>query len=161
MLFGTSGARGFIDKNLTPSTVYRLTIAYQKYTGYSTVIVGQDDRQQSRTLKLAVIDALLSQGVNVIDIGMAPTPVIARMIKELKAEGAVSVTASHTPPYIAGVLYFLNDTGELGLNDSKKVEKMFEKTFDSPKNWKKLGRNETVDDVINIYVKSVLRDVKK
>ncbi|MFP3417034.1 MAG: hypothetical protein RXO71_01855 [Nitrososphaeria archaeon] len=161
MLFGTSGVRGFIDKNLTPSTVYRLTIAYQKYTGYSTVIVGQDDRQQSRTLKLAVIDALLSQGVNVLDIGMAPTPVIARMIKELKAEGAVSVTASHTPPYIAGVLYFLNDTGELGLNDSKKVEKMFEKTFDSPKNWKKLGRNETVDDVINIYVKSVLRDVKK
>jgi phosphomannomutase len=161
MIFGTSGARGFIDKNLKPNVVYRLTTAYLKYTGYSTVLVGQDDRQQSRTLKFAVIDALLSQGVNVLDIGLAPTPVIARMIKELKAEGAVSVTGSHTPPYIAGVLYFLKDTGELGLDDSEKVEKMFEKTLDSPKNWKKLGRYETVDDAKSIYVKSLLRDVKK
>ncbi|MFP3166444.1 MAG: phosphoglucosamine mutase, partial [Nitrososphaeria archaeon] len=69
MIFGTSGARGFIDKNLKPNVVYRLTTAYLKYTGYSTVLVGQDDRQQSRTLKFAVIDALLSQGVNVLDIG--------------------------------------------------------------------------------------------
>lgn len=160
MIFGTSGARGFIDQNLKPSIVYRLTIAYQKYTGYNTIIVGQDDRIQSKILKGAVVDALLSQGVNVLDIDLAPTPVIARLTKELKAEGAIAITGSHTPPYIAGVLYFLNDTGELGLKDSARVEKIFEKISDMPVSWKKLGKSEYVDDVIEIYVKSVLKNVK-
>ncbi|MDP8023769.1 MAG: hypothetical protein ACP5LF_01170 [Nitrososphaeria archaeon] len=161
MIFGTSGARGFIDQNLKPNLVYKLTIAYQKYTGYKKVVVGQDDRRQSKILKGAVIDALLSQGVHVLDVGAAPTPVIARLTKELEAEGAVAITGSHTPPYIAGVLYFLEDTGELGLKDSAKVEKIFEKISDSPVGWKKLGRLEQVDDAIELYVKSVLRDAKK
>ncbi len=161
MIFGTSGVRGFIDQNLKPNLAYKLTIAYYKYSGYKTIVVGQDDRRQSKILKGAVIDALLSQGVNVLDIGLAPTPVIARLTKELNAEGAVAVTGSHTPPYIAGVLYFLNDTGELGLRDSLKVEKIFERISDSPVGWKKLGRLEYVDNAVELYVKSILRDAKK
>ena len=161
MIFGTSGVRGYVDKNVTPSLIYKLTLAYIKYTDYKRVIVGQDDRPQSKLLKGAVIDALLSQGVEVFDAGLAPTPALARFIKEYKAEGAISITGSHTPPYIAGVLYFLHDTGELGVIDSQRVESIYYKISDKPKNWRKLGKYELIDEAIEDYVKSIKRDVGK
>ncbi len=159
MIFGTSGARGFIDRNLPPSLVYKLTIAYCYYTKPNDVVVGQDDRPQSTVLKDAVESALLAMGVNVYDAGVSPTPGTVRLMKELHADGAVSITGSHTPPYIAGVLYFLKDTGELGVKDSQRVESIYYRVKERPKSWRRLGRKEVLNDPIRIYVESIKRDV--
>ncbi|MGC8569177.1 MAG: hypothetical protein ACP5LW_04155 [Nitrososphaeria archaeon] len=159
MIFGTSGARGFIDKNLTPSLVYKLTVAYYYFAKPSSVVLGQDDRPQSTVLKDAVESALLAMGVDVYDAGVSPTPGTVRLMKELHANGAISITGSHTPPYIAGVLYFLKDTGELGVKDSQRVESIYYRIKERPKSWRRLGRKEVLSDPVSIYVGSIKRDV--
>ncbi len=160
MLFGTSGIRGVLGRDISLKTIRRATAAYIRAFKVSRCVVGRDNRAQSLLLHNTVVEALLSYGVHVLDVDVAPTPAISRLVRELNADGGVSVTGSHTPPYIAGVLYFYKDTGELDWKQTASVESLFDKINElSPSGWRNLGSVEHVHDAREIYVKSVKRDL--
>jgi len=102
-----SGIRGTIGgspgENLTPIDIIRFTTAYalflkQNYPDIKIkVVVGRDSRISGEMVKDLVIGALLSQGVNVIDLGMATTPTVEMAIVGQEAQGGVVISASHNP----------------------------------------------------------------
>ncbi|MDG6926912.1 MAG: hypothetical protein JRN01_00365 [Nitrososphaerota archaeon] len=161
MIFGTSGVRGFINSTLTPTFAYKITQAFVKVYHVDTVTIGRDNRAQSVPVCMAVTSALLSSGVNVVDLGISPTPATIRIMKELKYDSAISVTGSHTPPPITGILFFLSDTGELGPADSELVEKAYRKGYLSEVPWTKMGKYETFYDYQAAYIESIKRDAPK
>lgn len=161
MIFGTSGVRGFINSTLTPTFAYKITQAFVKVYHVNSITIGRDNRAQSIPVAMAVVSALLSSGVNVIDLGISPTPATIRIMKELKYDSAISVTGSHTPPPITGILFFLSDTGELGPADSESVEKAYRKGSLVELPWTKTGKYETFYDYQETYLQSIIRDAPK
>jgi len=101
--FGTSGIREVVNEKLTPELALRVGKALGTYLGGGTVVVGKDTRTSGEMLKRAVISGLLSTGVDVIDIGLAPTPLTGFAIKLYGADAGVTITASHNPPEYNGI----------------------------------------------------------
>ncbi len=77
--------------------------------GLSTCIVGYDGRLSSRKLSDRVIDGLTESGIQVILVGLVPTPVVYFAVNFLKADAGLIVTASHNPPEYNGFKFITCD----------------------------------------------------
>jgi len=96
-MFGTSGIRGPIGEAVTAETALSIGRALAS-EGYSTVVVGRDPRDSGRVLGNALISGLTECGADVIRLGQAATPTVARSASWHDAAAGVSITASHNPP---------------------------------------------------------------
>lgn len=67
-----------------------------------TIAVGQDNRPSSPALAASVIDGIRAAGVNVIDVGTVPTPVLYFATVHFGTEGGIQITGSHNPPEYNG-----------------------------------------------------------
>ena len=113
-LFGTDGVRGIANKELTPELAYKLG----RVGGYfltkgkkrPKMVVGMDTRISGDMLEGALSSGLNSAGIDVLYLGVLPTPAVACMIKILNADGGVMITASHNPIEYNGIKFF-NENG--------------------------------------------------
>ncbi len=97
LIITSSGARGIVGDSLTPITALKLASAFGKWLGGGRVIVGTDTRISSESLEKAVISGLLSQGCDVISVGVAPTPVIIHAKNKLGINAGIIISGSHNP----------------------------------------------------------------
>ncbi|WP_435074249.1 phosphoglucosamine mutase [Halorubrum sp. HHNYT27] len=100
-MFGTSGVRGRVGSDVTADLA--LDIARALATDADRVVVGRDVRDSGRALVDALCAGLTECGADVIDVGTASTPTIARAIGSRDADAGVAVTASHNPPQDNGI----------------------------------------------------------
>lgn len=125
-LFGTDGVRGIANKDLSPDLAYKLG----RIGGYfltkgkkrPKMVVGMDTRISGDMLEGALSSGLNSAGVDVLYLGILPTPAVACMIKILDADGGVMITASHNPVEYNGIKFF----NEKGLKLTDEVENSIE-----------------------------------
>ena len=71
------------------------------------------------------MNGLLQGGVDVLDCGLTPTPALLFAMKARKASAGIIVSGSHTPPEIAGILFFLGDTGEMDSRGEESFEQLY------------------------------------
>ncbi len=105
-IFREYDIRGIASEDLTPGAVERIARAYASYISKSSgqrVIVGQDNRKSSPSIREAVIKGLLSSGCQVVDIGTVVTPAFYFACIHYDGDGGVMVTASHNPPEFNGL----------------------------------------------------------
>jgi phosphoglucosamine mutase len=109
-LFGTDGVRGIANKDLSPELAYKLG----RIGGYfltkgikrPKMVVGTDTRISADMLEGALSSGLNSAGIDVLYLGVLPTPAVASMIRLLNADGGVMITASHNPVEYNGIKFF-------------------------------------------------------
>ena len=128
-LFGTDGARGIANKELTcelatnigRAAAYVLT---EKTTEKPKVIIGKDTRVSSNMLEMALAAGLCSVGADVVLVGFVPTPAIAYLVKEKEADAGIMISASHNPCEYNGIKIF--DCNGFKLPDSmeEKIESL-------------------------------------
>ena len=135
--FGTSGIRGLFNECVTPELALRVGRAVGTYLGGGTVVVGMDTRTSSETLKRALVSGLLSTGIDVIDIGLAPTPLTGFAIRLYGADAGVTITASHNPPEYNGIKVWQSN----GMAYTPDMENELERLLESG-NFKKASWNE-------------------
>ena len=92
---GTSSVRGVVGESLTPEMIVDFAAAYGEYCDSGVVVIGRDTRQSSHMLRAAAISGLLSTGCRIVDLGVAPTPVVSFAIRDIQAAGGLSITGSH------------------------------------------------------------------
>ena len=97
MYFGTNGVRGHFDE-LTPALALQISQAIGEYFNRGKIVVARDCRLTGDVLRSAVSAGLASVGCEVIDIGIASSPTAEWMVKRLKADGCIIISASHNPP---------------------------------------------------------------
>jgi len=90
--------RGVYGRDLDEGGAYRLGLAVGGYLGSGDVVVSRDGRLSSPSLSAEVVRGLLDSGLDVLDAGLTPTPVLYWAVRRLDARGGVMVTASHNPP---------------------------------------------------------------
>ncbi|MCR6669012.1 MAG: hypothetical protein NDF51_03330 [archaeon YNP-WB-040] len=153
-LFGTSGVRGEINRILTPELTVKLSMAFSKFLGGSgDIAIGFDSRFPSRVLAEACVSGALFSGLNVYYVGLVPTPVLLHLVKVFRLDGAIMVSASHTPPKFCGIMFFKGDTGELSPSESNIIEGFLESNLQFSGG---IGRLEYLHDICELYVDSVI-----
>lgn len=113
-LFGTDGVRGKANVDLTAELALELSVAAAHVLGESglfeghrpVALVARDPRASGEFLEAAVVAGLASAGVDVIRVGVVPTPGAAYLVNELDADLGVMLSASHNPMPDNGIKFF-------------------------------------------------------
>lgn len=106
--------RGIYGEDLTENTAYTIGKAFGSYVqdlGKTNVIVGMDNRASSEVLKMALIEGLVSTGVNVVDIGLVTTPMYYFSWEYLNICSGLMITASHNPKEYNGFKFAFDESG--------------------------------------------------
>src|SRR4051812_31816387 len=105
-IFRQYDIRGIVDKDLTTEAARAIGAAYAAYMaerGISgAIVVGRDNRPSGGALRDALVDALTSSGVDVVDVGVVPTPLNYWALHHLPVVGGIQITGSHNPPEYNG-----------------------------------------------------------
>lgn len=130
--FGTDGVRGVANHELTPELAYKLGRAgayvLTKDAGQrAKITVGKDTRISGDMLEAALIAGITSVGVDVLRLGVIPTPGVAYLTRSLGADAGVMISASHNPVPDNGIKFFGGDGFKL--TDAQEVE--FEALLDA------------------------------
>jgi phosphomannomutase/phosphoglucomutase len=99
-IFRMYDIRGIAEEDLNDEVVELIGKAYGTFMvrkQYRQVSVGRDLRLSSDRIQMALVQGILSTGLDVIDVGVLPTPVLYFSIVHLSTDGAVMVTGSHNP----------------------------------------------------------------
>lgn len=106
--FGTDGIRGRAGEGkLSEASLEKLADAIgAHFEAGSTAVIGRDTRESGDAVQAALIKGLLRQGINVLPVGVLPTPATASMVPHLKADFGLMITASHNPFHDNGVKLF-------------------------------------------------------
>jgi phosphomannomutase len=101
-IFKAYDVRGLVPDELDTEAAFRIGGAFAAFAGRPTIVVGRDCRESSPSLAAALIDGIISQGVDVVDLGMITTDMVYYAAGALDAPGAM-VTASHNPKGYNGI----------------------------------------------------------
>jgi phosphomannomutase len=151
-----SGIRGIIGDGLDPKTIIKYTNAYAEFIGKGKVVVGRDARITGDMVNQLVTGVLLAKGIDVINIGICPTPTVQFNVKELNAVGGIAISASHNPNEW-NALKLLNSTGQFMTPEENKsmLEKLNE-TDSKYKRWDEIGKNSFYNEGMQNHINSVL-----
>ncbi len=152
-LFGTSGIRGLYGDTVTEGLALNVGKAMGALSG-GTIAVGMDSRTSGPSLKSALVAGILSQGADVIDVGVAPTPTVGVAIRDFGCDAGVVITASHNPPQYNGIKIW-DSRGVAYQALEEQVERMvYEESFSAP-SWNRVGILQTAS-CIERHIEGIL-----
>ncbi|MBI3814083.1 MAG: phosphomannomutase/phosphoglucomutase [Nitrospinae bacterium] len=105
LIFREYDIRGTVGKDLTHDVVRDIGRGYgtmMRNLGKRHVTVGRDNRLSSKDFRDAIVEGILSTGIDVTDCGLIPTPLLYFSLFHLPVDGAVQITGSHNPPEFNG-----------------------------------------------------------
>ncbi|KAB3527197.1 phosphoglucosamine mutase [Alkaliphilus serpentinus] len=111
-LFGTDGVRGIANRDLTPELAYKLGrigayfLLKDRGSKGNKVVIGKDTRLSGDLLESSMTAGFLSMGVDVISLGVIPTPAVSYLTRHLSADCGVVISASHNPAEYNGIKFF-------------------------------------------------------
>jgi phosphoglucosamine mutase len=165
-LFGTDGVRG--TANVHPMTcevalALGRAVAYQARSGAHRhrIVIGKDTRLSGYMLEMAFASGVCSMGVDALLVGPMPTPGVAFVTQNMRADAGVVISASHNPYQDNGIKIFARDGFKLP--DAKEIE--LEQLMEDERVGKvrptagAVGKAQRIDDALGRYIvnlKSVL-----
>jgi phosphoglucosamine mutase len=139
-LFGTDGVRGLANRDITAELAVDLAVAAAhvlaergEFSGHRPrAIVGRDTRVSGQFLGAAVCAGLASAGIDVLDVGVLPTPGIAYLTGALEADLGVVLSASHNAMPDNGIKFFARGGHKLDDAVEEAIEARLGEEWDRP-----------------------------
>jgi phosphoglucosamine mutase len=159
--FGTDGIRGTANKGvMTADTALKLGMAagtfFLRENSRRRVIIGKDTRLSGYLFETAVTAGFLSAGMEVLLVGPMPTPAIAMLVKSMRADLGVMISASHNPYYDNGLKLFGPDGHKLSDQTEEKIEEiMTNSKLIKLADPEKIGRAKRIDDAPGRYIEFI------
>ena len=172
-IFGTDGIRCLVNQEpLTAETCLKIskTVAYLLSSNKITsgrAIICKDTRLSGYLYEPLVTAGFVSMGYEVILVGPLPTPSVPLLVKTLRADVGVMITASHNTFEYNGLKFFDSKGFKLEINVEKKVEKIIsnsKKYLNIVANYHKTGKALRLEDAsgrYSEYLKSTLNKKNK
>lgn len=157
--FGTDGIRGLANGEvLTPELALKVGQAagrhYLKGAHRHRVLIGKDTRLSGYMLEQALTAGFTSVGMDVVQVGPMPTPAVALLTREMRADLGVMISASHNPYQDNGIKLF----GPDGFKLSDAEEAAIEAAIGQPvplASFAAIGRARRIDDARGRYIHAV------
>lgn len=157
-IFREYDIRGIVITELPDDVVRKIASAYASVflrEGKRKIVVGMDGRPTSLHIKNIVIKNLSKYGLNVIDIGLVPTPVLYYAVFKMNLDGGIIVTASHNPPEYNGFKALVGREAQAG-TQIKEIYKIAKTGKFPPEK----GGNVEEKNVIIDYIEYIAKDIK-
>ena len=157
-LFGTSGIRGKIVSEVTCELALNVGKSLAYYLGNEgSVVLGYDTRTSNKMLDEAICAGLLESGVNVIKIGMVPTPLVGYATDKLNADAGIMLTASHNPSQYNGIKLWNKNGMAYSASQESEIERIYNNKEYISVSWDKIGslsyneeiKGQYIDDLVN------------
>lgn len=128
-LFGTDGARGVAITELTTELAMQIgkaaAIVLSKECDHTPkILIGKDTRISGDILEAALVAGICSVGADVHILGVIPTPAVALLVKEYKADAGVMISASHNSVEFNGIKLFSNTGFKLPDKVEEEIEEL-------------------------------------
>ncbi len=126
-LFGTDGIRGVANTELTPELAFKVArsagVVLGK-EGKGSILIGKDTRHSGDLIESGMIAGFLSIGIDVLRLGVIPTPAVAYLTRKLNTLAGVVISASHNPYEYNGIKFFSNDGYKLSDEVEDTIEEL-------------------------------------
>lgn len=154
-MFGTNGVRGVINKDMNAELALQMGKAIGKVFG-GPIALATDTRVSADMLKNAVSAGLMAVGVEVLDLGIVPTPALQYFVKcHDEVTGGVMITASHNPPEFNGIKCISADGTEASKMEEENIEDIYARDIACVP-WSKIGEVKAIDGAGEAYVDAVI-----
>ena len=126
-LFGTDGIRGVVGENLTADMAFRVgqaiaAVLEEEKGSRPTVVIGKDTRISSDMLESAMMAGICSVGGDVKPLGTIPTPAVAYLSQQERADAGIVISASHNPYEHNGIKVFSGQGYKLSDAVERRIE---------------------------------------
>jgi len=150
--FGTNGVRGLFNE-LTPDLALKLAMAIGVFFKRGKILLARDARLTGECLKHAVVAGLASVGCEVVDLDFASAPTAEFMIKKLKADGLIIITASHNPPEWNALKVVDGKGVTISWERGEEIERMMGNV--APAAWDKVMPAKTYENAIEEHIAAI------
>ncbi|XOV89736.1 MAG: phosphoglucosamine mutase [Pseudomonadota bacterium] len=156
--FGTDGIRGLVNSGyMTPDVAMRMGMAAGKHftrgVHVHRVVIGKDTRRSGYMFEAALTAGFVASGMDVMLVGPMPTPGIAMLVKSLRADLGVMISASHNPFHDNGIKFFGPDGYKLSDDIEAEIESLMD--GDLSDCWAaadKTGQRRLLEDATGRYI---------
>jgi phosphoglucosamine mutase len=167
-LFGTDGVRGKANEALTAELALSLSVAAAHVLGETgefhghppLAVVGRDPRASGEFLEAAVVSGLASAGVNVVRLGVLPTPGVAYLTEACDADLGVMLSASHNPMPDNGIKFFARGGSKLDDALEDAIEARLTEVWARPTG-ADVGRVTVQESLVETYVAHLVSSLGK
>ena len=167
-LFGTDGVRGKANEALTAELALSLSVAAAhvldeggQFTGDPPLaLVGRDPRASGEFLEAAVVAGLASAGVNVLRLGILPTPGVAFLTEACSADLGVMLSASHNPMPDNGIKFFARGGNKLDDELEDTIESRLTEVWARPTG-ASVGRVSVDESLVENYVAHLVNSLER
>ena len=155
-IVSVAGLRGIVGMSFTPEIILPYIAAFADLVKPRRVVVGGDSRP-SRAWAQPVVESILrARGVEVISIGLVPTPTLGMAVRRYRAGGGIAITASHNPIEWNGLKFF-HEKGEfLTPKHHERLHELMNKPA-APKGTGKLGAWREEIDMAQFHLDQLLK----
>lgn len=164
--FGTDGIRGIANKYpITPEMCVKIAISagislLSKSSKKHRVIIAKDTRLSGYLIETALTSGFISIGMDVMLLGPIPTPAVSMLVKSMKADLGIMISASHNSYEYNGIKFFGSDGNKLSVNDEEEIEKRIINN-DLSVNSQEIGKCYRIDGAGERYIEFVKSTVAK
>jgi len=105
LIFRAYDIRGVVEEDFPPEVVELVGRAYGTQmvrSGHKRIVVGRDCRLSSPELRDSLVSGIEFTGLEIIDVGVCPTPLLYFAIRHYNTDGGIMITGSHNPPEFNG-----------------------------------------------------------
>ncbi len=164
-LFGTDGARGIANKELTCELAMNIgraaAMVLTNGSKHPKILIGKDTRLSSDMLEGALTAGLCSIGADVELLGAVPTPAVAYLIRKYKADAGIMISASHNSFEFNGIKIFSSDGYKLPDELEAEIESIVldkSKPFITPVG-DGLGKVVRAENAVSDYIEHIISTV--
>jgi phosphoglucosamine mutase len=165
--FGTDGVRGRANRfPMTADVAMRVGMAvgmtFQRGSHRHRVVLGKDTRLSGYMIENALVSGFCAAGMDVFLLGPIPTPAVAMLVRSLRADIGVMISASHNPYYDNGIKLFGPDSYKLSDELEGRIEALIDGDIDiALADADSLGRAKRVDGVHDRYIEFAKRTLPR
>ena len=156
-IFKAYDIRGIVDDTLTQEITFKIGQAVGSdviANGGDTIVIGRDGRLSGPMLAKTLAEGLQAAGVNVIDIGVAPSPVVYYSSYSKGVPSCIAITGSHNPPDYNGFKMVVDGT----TLSAERIQALKQRILDD--NFTQGSGSYTNEEIIDDYIARIVEDVK-
>ncbi len=158
--FTVAGLRGVWGDNLNTEIVEKHIRAFGHFLqkrNAKRIIIGRDARSSGPSISTLTTEILTKAGIDVTDIGLAPTPTVLFLVRSEKYDGGIIITASHNPPEYNGVKFVTSSGGFTTENEVEEIKEY----FSLPLHEKTEGTLTRDSDLSEKHIEHILKNVDR
>jgi len=172
MLFGTNGVRGLFHE-LNPLLALKiaqgigfyfkgqlkekLSMPLERSSGGGKIGVARDARLTGECLEHAIVSGLMSVGCKVVNFGIISSPTAEFMVRKLKLDGLVIITASHNPPEWNAIKVVDGKGIAISRERGEEIEEAMNKV--QPVEWNKIGKEEKYSRAVEEHIEAIVKEI--